>query len=324
MRCLTIILTIILLHSCAKEKSTLKETIKRTKVDSISNLNELRTFIKTTDSTLNQFLYATPKSYNQEGFHVAKIKRRLDSMFPNITFIKEDFDANGFTDLIITGAFYQHSFKVMAIMNYGNDHYAPIPLTLSLINDFPIYPKLVYKDEIPAVELYSISNYAENFENGISKTTLVYKYGRFIDFNEEGEDYQISQIEYRAEGCFGTCPVFELVLNENAKSSFIARYHNFSKTLKIDPNKEEGYFETTIAKDKFSELCEIINYLQIKNLSDSYFAGGTCQPSCTLKVYFTDGTVKTIEDYGKSGTNGLYYLYRKLSDLRFNQDWEKL
>ena len=323
MRILTIIIIICLAFSCSEKKNTRTEIRKKTEIDSISGLNEIREFVKKIDSSSNKFLCIMPTKYNTELYANSMIRKRLDSMFSDFSFIKEDFDNNGLTDLIVTGESYNNDFRVIGIMSLGKGEYSIIPLTLSDFKDSPVYPKLVYKNKMPVIELYSFSRPFENSDNGISKATLVYKYGIFIDYNDPSEDYQISKIEYKAEGCFGACPVFELILNENTESVFKAKYYNFNRDLKIEYGKEEGCFEVMIDKEKYNEICQIINYLQIKNLSHSYFSGGTDQPSCTLSVYFTDGTIKTIEDYGKTGTNGLRYLYRKLSDLRFNQEWKE-
>ena len=322
MRPATILLLLALVFSCSKQqRATIKEP---TAIDSISGLKDMRNFVKLADSNLTRFVCKAPKFHGEDIYILSNTKRLLDSMFPNFEVIKEDFDNNGYTDLIVTGSYSHHSFDVLAIMSHGKDQYKTIPLTLSLTNDFPVYPKLVYKKERPAIELYSHSNFSWPSDNGIGKRTLVFKYDNFIDYTEPTETYQISQIEYSTSGCLGTCPIFELIVNEQTKSTFIAKYYNFSKKRAIANQKEEGTFETTIDSDDYIEICQIINDLQVKRLSDFYISGGTCQPTSTLKVHFTDGTVKTIEDYGKIGTNGLYVLYGKLADLRFNQDWEKL
>ncbi|MFK7750840.1 MAG: DUF6438 domain-containing protein [Kordia sp.] len=245
-------------------------------------------------------------------------------MFPNFTYIKEDFDGNGYTDLVVTGEYYKNQLEVIALMNSGKETYTVIPLDLRRAEDFPTYPKLVYKNQLPVIELYSSHNYAPVQENGISKNTLVYEFGSFIDYMEPSETYQISKIEFRANGCHGACAVFELVLNDDSNATFKAEHYNFSKEPITDFNDKEGYFKTTIDKEKHAEICKIIEYLQIKNREDRYFSGSFHHPSCVLKVHFKNGSAKTIDDIGLVGSNGLYYLYTKFYDLRFNQDWKKV
>ncbi|GAB4161545.1 MAG: hypothetical protein Tsb0033_19190 [Winogradskyella sp.] len=328
MRIIKIIILLSLFFSCKEKNKGQIEILEKTKIDSISSINEIRQFLKTADSSLINFSYVTPQSFAKGkrfmNKYLSEQKQKLESLFSDSTHLKEDFDKNGYTDLIITGEYYSNSFEVMVLMNYGKEKYSVIPLTLSHYNEFSIYPKLVYRNNLPVIELYSIPKAFESTENGLSIKRLVYKYGTFVDYTETVEEYQISRIEFSANACYGTCPVFELDINENTQSLFRAKYHNFSKKREIDPNKEEGAFETIIKRDDFNEICEIINFLQVKNLNEYYRTGGMHQPSCTLKVHFSDGTQKTIEDYGKKGTNGLHFLYEKLSDLRFNQEWNKM
>jgi hypothetical protein len=298
------------------------EPIKLTKIDSLSGLNELREFVRKADSSLIDFLCIYPNSYGNYHSKLSQLKRRQDSIFPNVTFLKEDFDKNGYTDLIITGEYYQYSFNVIAIMNYGTKKYSVIPLNL-FETGFPIYPKLVYKNNLPAVELSALELFPEYSENGISKKTLIYKHGIFIEYYNGSENYQISKIEFSSNGCHGACPVFDLKIYKDSTSSFRAKHYNFSRNKEIDSNNEEGYFEGVINQEDYEEVCQIINYIELKNRKDNYFSGSMHEPSSTLKVYFDDGSIKTIEDRGKIGTNGLNLLYRKLSEFRFNQEWKK-
>jgi hypothetical protein len=323
MRILTIIILFAFIYSCSEKKQKPVKTIYLTKVDSLSGLNELREFVKNADSSLIDFLCIDPNSYGNYSPNLSQLKRRLDSMFPNATFLKEDFDKNDYTDLIITGEYYQHSFNAIALMNYGNEKYSVIPLNL-FETGFPIYPKLVYKNNLPAVELNAIELFPEFSENGISKKTLIYKDGVFMEYYDGLENYQISKIEFSSNGCHGSCPVFDLKIHKDSISSFRAKHYNFSRKKEINTKSEEGYFEAMINKKDYEEICEIMNYIQLKNRKDEYFSGTFHDPFCYLKVHFTDGSTKTIKDRGKIGTNGLNLLYRKLSALRFNQEWKKI
>ena len=310
--------------SCSKDKNNSTKLIKRTKIDSLSNLNEIRNFVKTVDSSLVDFICISPHTYLEKNSKLSQKLQKIESDIPYFVSLKEDFDQNGYSDLILTGEYYKGCFNVIAIMNFGSDKYSVVPLTNEYNNPIPVYPKLIYKNEIPIVELYTLPRAFQNVENDMYVQRLIYNYDRFLDYNEIQEEYKISQIEFNTTGCFGSCPVFDLEINKNSKSVFIAKYHNFNQKLKADLEKQEGTFETIIDKNDYKELCQILNFLQIKKFNDFYASGGTCQPSCTLKVYFDNGTVKTIEDYGKNGTVGLNFLYKKLSDLRFNQQWTKI
>ena len=43
-----------------------------------------------------------------------------------------------------------------------------------------------------------------------------------------------------------------------------------------------------------------------------------------LKIIYSSGKIKTISDYGASGSYGLKKVYKLLFDLRQNQNWKKI
>lgn len=319
---LIIVVLLVFIFSCSEKKSEYFPVNGLTEIDSLETVDQIRDFLKNSDLQLNGFKYIQPQFYDPGFNDDYKIQIELDSIFHDFVSTKEDFDNNGYTDIILTGEHYRHKFGVIAIMNDGNKSYRKMPLSYLDRNEIPIFPKLFYKENKPAVELKSKASSWQKEKNGIFIKKLAYKWGEFLEPQITNEKYDIVQIEYSSKACHGTCPVFDLILNPDAKSTFIAKYFNFSRGKNINRN-EEGYFEADLKTEDYSELCEIINFLQVKNLEEYYYSSGLHNPESILKVHFKDGSIKTIEDYGKMGTNGLVYLYNKLSALRFNQDWKK-
>ncbi|WP_262511539.1 hypothetical protein [Chryseobacterium carnipullorum] len=43
-----------------------------------------------------------------------------------------------------------------------------------------------------------------------------------------------------------------------------------------------------------------------------------------MRINFTDGSSKNIEDYGKRGSEKLRKVYMFIEDLRHNQQWAKV
>ncbi|MEN2400178.1 DUF6438 domain-containing protein [Flavobacterium sp. MC2016-06] len=156
-----------------------------------------------------------------------------------------------------------------------------------------------------------------------SKAILTFKFGDFIEYNENPKKNKISTIEFSTSGCFGTCPVYKLTLNRDSLSIFNAQYYNFNENIEITYGKEEGVFSTTINKIDFDKLEEILNYCDFENLNKEYHVSHTDDQRGNLKITFNDGKVKTISDYGMVGTYGLKMIYEKLAELRFNQKWKK-
>ena len=68
-----------------------------------------------------------------------------------------------------------------------------------------------------------------------------------------------------------------------------------------------------------------MNGLDIKNLKDNYGETNiTDLPTSYLRIKFTDGTSKNVEDYGKRGSEKLSEVYHFFEDLRKNQQWTKV
>lgn len=138
---------------------------------------------------------------------------------------------------------------------------------------------------------------------------------------------QYSRIEYEATPCFGFCPVFKMTINPDRTAVFEAEHFNFSdKPSKDEFSKpREGTFKGTIKEADYNKLTALLNGLEVKNLKDKYGERNiTDLPTSYLRVNFTDGTSKSVEDYGKRGSEKLSEVYRFFEDLRKNQEWTKI
>jgi len=142
--------------------------------------------------------------------------------------------------------------------------------------------------------------------------TLIYKYESFIELNKSSSHKKVKSIYFETGFCFGECPVFNMTIYEDGSAKYIAKQYN----------SKSGDFKTIISKDKMNVMLGLINYLNITKLGNVYSVDATDNPTCKLKIFFTDGTSKQIYDYGEKGTFGLKRLYRLIFELRDNQKWE--
>ena len=138
------------------------------------------------------------------------------------------------------------------------------------------------------------------------------------------DENNIKKIQFSTSGCFGECPVFNLDLNKNDVSKFHAEWYNFKKSKNIKFKKEDKKFKTIISKIDFQQIEDILNYINFSELSKDYSVNWTDDQTSTLTIIYDDGKIKSIRDYGLVGTYGLKLLYKKLFDLRFNQNWKKM
>lgn len=136
-----------------------------------------------------------------------------------------------------------------------------------------------------------------------------------------------SKIEYEAGACFGSCPIFKITVNPDRTAVFEAEHFNFSKGFsKGEFDKpREGTFKGTIKQEDYNALIALLDDLNVKNLNEKYGERNiTDLPTSHLRINFTDGTSKHVEDYGKKGTEKLEKLYRFFEDLRTSQQWTKV
>lgn len=135
----------------------------------------------------------------------------------------------------------------------------------------------------------------------------------FIEYNPNPLTVDIKQINLRTTMCFGTCPVFELTINDDQAVMYNA----------IQFNKVSGMFYSKLSADKLKKISSLINYINKPSLKDHYAVEWTDDQSVILDIKFKNGQVKHITDYGEIGTLGLRKLYALIFNLRNELNWKK-
>lgn len=123
----------------------------------------------------------------------------------------------------------------------------------------------------------------------------------------------IVRVNFYADACFGTCPVFSMNIQENGKADYEA----------INHNELQGKFKTMIKKQQLDSLFMLIKKADIFTLKDKYEELVTDMPTYYLQVWFKDGKTKKIADYGPTGPEQLSNIYGMIFSLRGSQTWEK-
>lgn len=276
-------------------------------IDSIENSTQITDLIVKIDDSYEGVQFSENLKYNDQ-----KCQKLADSL--NVKpWTKADFDNNGFTDLLVIGS--------------GADH--PLLCVLDKEGSYEIIPlrhNAFQKCEFPVVENNKIKYYfegdpkdgKENEPERLEQVTLVYNSGDFVEENANPTKKDIEKIEFSTSGCFGTCPIFDLTIHSDRSAEWFAKRFN-----KIDNREVKGDFNSTITKNKFEEIINLLNYIDFVNLKDDYSVGWTDDQTATLKVTYNNGKIKTIKDYGLKGTRGLEKLYQLLYKIRENQEWVK-
>jgi hypothetical protein len=77
-----------------------------------------------------------------------------------------------------------------------------------------------------------------------------------------------------------------------------------------------------LSKQKLKEFEQLLNYVNPLSLRNDYTNAEDIE--CThIIIKYTDGTYKTINDYGCFGTYSLKALYNKCNEFIENTDWKK-
>jgi hypothetical protein len=304
---------------------SVSQQLSANKIDSLTTDEDILTFLGTVDK---EFAATTPR---RAGFLSmdSLVARFKCGLLPDITQLKNwdkvDFDMDGRTDLLTMihwipiSEYAMDDVDIYVTFDDGNDSFRTIRLSTGILSRCqfakPIFfhgnaGLLFYHDE------YTLRKGEVNIldlESFRKRDTLIYKDGRFIEFNNRTSPKKVKFIEFRTSECFGTCPVFLMRINNDQK----AVYH----AIKYNPT--EGKLKATIREHEFQEITKLIGYLKIDQLKDEYRVGWTDDQTGFLKIHFEDGSIKQIQDYGLIGSFGLKGLYKLLFDLRENQEWKR-
>lgn len=248
---------------------------------------------------------------------------------------KIDFNRDNKTDL----------FAIIYVSNDGNNEigvYTPITIIAKGNGNFDLIEipgyftlfchtaKPIYIEKQPLILYHYIetkyyydsiyfSNPQEKFKDSIIQIehtdTLIYKFDAFVELNtKNGYSENVKSVIVERSPSFIGEGAYKLII-------FKDRTANYISDGGLNDNLV-GNFRTKIKEKQFFEIFSLMNYLNITNLEDAYNVPATDFPTITLKVYFDDGSMKEIRDYGEQGTMGLRKLYNLFSDLRINQNWK--
>jgi len=276
------------------------------KIDGIKSKKEVENLIHSLNEKYKEFAI-TEKSLNTQPFS------------------KGDFDKNGLTDLLAMGGFpvyfigsetikREFDDRIFVVMNFGKDSLEIKSLTKGMGHNHNLaFPKIVNDTIIT-----------------IGQRNLIFKFGDFIELNPNPKNYEIEKIEYQTTHCFGTCPVFSIEINKDKTGLFEASDYNSETGISIvdldrkkNNSKEiKGTFRAIIKDDSFSEIINLVNYIDFPTLKDHYSVDWTDDQTCILKITYNNGQTKELEHYGLIGSYGLARLYQLFFELRFNQIWK--
>lgn len=320
--------------SCQKKKEFNKAKLIISELDKLNTKSEIESYIQKIDTNYKKFELKAIQDFTR-GSEDSLVKLLANKIDMTSSHVKVDIDNNGYTDLLAIGD--DHTcisfrpdekgekscdFSTIFLMNFENGISKVIDINKNLYS--PIAPKIEYIDSEPFLVIHQPKKIRKFYREGENEKRIQLKYifGDFIENNDNPNKYNIEKIEYSTTPCYGSCPEFEIVINKDRTARFIAKHFNFYSETEKWTKKDEGIFKTTIKQKEFTEIIDILNYIDFPNLENGYSVNWTDDQSSKLKITFNNGLTKTINDYGLVGTYGLKRVYQMIFELRKNQNWK--
>jgi hypothetical protein len=273
------------------------------KIDDLKSDIDVQKFLKKKVRNLKDFYVVSI-----EDLYISENGRKIADSLKVKTWEKVDFDNNGETDLLVNGIWDGRN-NLIAIMANGNKFYFH-SFNKGLITK-QFFPKIETINNITTLSLFEICEFC--LEKELTNKKLIFKYGSFIEPNYNAKKYNIEKIEYSTTMCFGTCPVFKLMINSNKSITYIAEQYN----------DLQGEFNSIIKTEDYNSIIDLLNYIDFPSLKNNYEVNWTDDQACELRITYNNGKTKIISDYGKIGTYGLIRIYNKMFRLRGIQDWNE-
>jgi len=113
------------------------------------------------------------------------------------------------------------------------------------------------------------SRYTKRFKGRYT----IFKFGDFVEFNSIPANHKIEKIEYSTGPCFGDCPIFDLMINQNKTASYCP--HEITSLIDAKKKMSDRKFTTTIDTANFNLLISLLNYIDFPKLEKNYAVGWT-------------------------------------------------
>lgn len=119
-----------------------------------------------------------------------------------------------------------------------------------------------------------------------------------------------TKIEFERSGCYGTCPVFKVILNVDGTATYEGK-------LFVD---QIGEHTGTINAWDYARLCCLVDHLKLTK-SASYSVDTVDLSGFSLRFTKRTGQVIEISDYGGQGPIELWALQQSIDNVTSNITW---
>jgi hypothetical protein len=169
----------------------------------------------------------------------------------------------------------------------------------------------------PPKESIEIIDLPEIF-GSTTKSNVPAIYRPFFDAGIHQEDLKtirsrlpFDSISIRREGCFGTCPVFEMVLHRDGRAELNAKAYL----------PKLGKFVGEARINTYGRLCYLIETSHFGAMNANFRANWTDASTCIVTVI--SGTkAKSVSDYGQVGPIELWAIQKLLDATKDQIEWK--
>ncbi len=227
---------------------------------------------------------------------------------------KADLDHNGTEDLFVMAyaeTERQDGFEEVMILFSGKNQKIPVKIKLphSFFVTVKPFPKIISINNLKYLQLtYKLTEKTVNckeIKSYYTADTLFVKNNFLVPYSLSPNKIDFESIKIRTSNCFGSCPVFELIINHDRTSSYEG----------IEYTSKKGIFNLKADQKEIEMISLFLSHIDITTLKDSYSVCWTDSQTAYLTIVYNNGTVKKIEDYGLAGTYKLSLLYEYLFKL---------
>ena len=227
---------------------------------------------------------------------------------------KADLNNDGLTDLLIMPYWYE--YKSYAIIDKGKGRFKVHEISRSPFEECELSKPLrmgkknylkIYQKRQETISLTDVKEV-------IVVDTLTFKFDELVELNDQPADYSIRSVTLQQSSSEIGPPVFSLKITREGDTEYDREPSYVYKDKEVSLVRK-GNFKKNLGQETFIGLVEMLNYIKIKELRDSYSVSWFHAGNITLTVEFANGEVKEISDYGMQGTFGLMAVYSRLTEL---------
>ncbi len=122
----------------------------------------------------------------------------------------------------------------------------------------------------------------------------------------------ISEIHLERTACYGTCPVYKVILRNDGSLEYEGIQHV----------KHTGKYRGKINLWGFNKLAQLIEKSKFMDMKDQYSIDMTDMPTTYTTVIYADGKKKRIMNYGNAGPVELWAIEELIDKLVNEAQWE--